>query len=385
MGHPELRRIEGQARGEIFRCVGEILDALGAEALLTAGAPVVVKPNLFTPSPFSTGRTTDPRVVEGICRWLLDKGAAPVIAEGSGNLWSGELIFETTGYRRLADNLGVPLVDLNTDRYATLPLDGGALDAVELAGTLLEASLIIDAPKVKTHIQTGVTLSLKNLMGGLSKEGRVAFHFSDLHRNIAALSRALIGRGTTILSLADGIVSMEGKGPYTGDVKHTNFILGAGDPLTADIALCRMMGFEPRTIAHIREAIELFSFSREALDAIDAWARRQQTFTFREALSLRRSPLWGRWGTWVSHRPLVDLVLYRSGLKAFVRKLTGRPVSVLDGAKCTGCLSCTKLCPMACIAPAGTKVSIDAALCRGCMICVEFCPNGALSTRKKHF
>jgi uncharacterized protein (DUF362 family)/NAD-dependent dihydropyrimidine dehydrogenase PreA subunit len=376
---PAIAHIESPDLQEIFACSGRLVEEIGILKSASKDAPVVIKPNLFTPSPFSTGRTSDPRIVEGICRRLMAEGIEPVIAEGSGNHYSGEYIFEATGYRRLAHSLGIRLIDLNEDSCGLLRLPGGP--DVEYAATLLESPIIINVPKVKTHIQTGVTLALKNLMGGLTKKGRVDFHFTSLHRNIPALAKALIERGKHIFTIADGIISMEGKGPFTGEAKHTGFILGARDPFTADVALCSLMGFDPWSIEHVREAASLFDVEGARISALRQWASGQRNFMFKKARSFRTSRAWARWGTWVSHLPAVDLLLYRLRLKPLVRRLIGREAPVLDHSKCAGCMECGKVCPMHCFAPRKDVVSIDISQCAGCMICVEFCPGGALSMK----
>lgn len=380
MDLPLVTHLPDPDRETVCAAAGRMLEDLGVLDLARPGERVVIKPNLFAPSAFHTGRTSDPRIVEGLCRRLMEAGLTPVIAEGSGNHYSGGYIFQTTGYRHLADSLGVELVDLNVDAFEPLPLAGLDMQ-VEYAKTLLDARLIVNVPKVKTHIQTGVTLSLKNLMGGLSKPSRVAFHFSDLHESIPALSRTLIARGQHVFCVADGIISMEGKGPFTGEPKATGFMLGAADPLTADLGLCHMMGFPPLSIEHVRKGCAMFGVDEAALARMAAWAAGQRTFAFAEARSRKTNRAFSSWGTWMAHLPVVDLVLYRMGVKPLVKGLMGREVATLDEPLCVGCLKCRKVCPMDCFAPSGRIVALDPTRCAGCMICVEFCPEGALSMR----
>ena len=379
---PRVRRLGEQELSAIFECASFMVEDLGILGTLARGDRVVIKPNLFAPASFHTGRTTDPRLVEGICRRLMDDGIIPVLAEGSGAHYSGEYIFETTGYRRLADTLGIELVDLNVDRYERIPLFGRDME-VEFARTLLESRVIINVPKVKTHIQTAVTLAMKNLMGGLSKQGRVDFHFNGIHASIPALTRTLQERGHQVFCIADGIISMEGKGPFTGEARSTGFVLGATHPFMADLGLCHLMGFNPTDISHVREACALFGADETLLSSVREWASTQECFRFKPARSLKTGEFFSRWGTWLIHRRIVDLALYGLGLKPLLKRLLGRDVAVLDPAACVGCLKCQQVCPLQCFSPSQGKVSIDTTHCKGCMICVEFCPEGALSTRRK--
>jgi ferredoxin len=51
----------------------------------------------------------------------------------------------------------------------------------------------------------------------------------------------------------------------------------------------------------------------------------------------------------------------------------------IDGGKCTGCMSCARNCPQACIAGEKKKPHvIDATQCIRCGVCVESCKFGAV-------
>ncbi len=74
-------------------------------------------------------------------------------------------------------------------------------------------------------------------------------------------------------------------------------------------------------------------------------------------------------------------VLSRDSLSA------GGRVAVVDPAKCTGCLTCVRICPFnvpkiqADLAGAGNILGaavIEAAVCQGCGLCVAECPARAI-------
>jgi uncharacterized protein (DUF362 family) len=109
-------------------------------------------------------------------------------------------------------------------------------------------------PKVKTHHWTGVTLSMKNMFGivpgcryGWPKN---VLHWAGIHESILDICATVRPH----FVIADGIVAMEGDGPLNGTPKALNTILLADDPVTADSALAQLLGFNPWSIQHIREA-----------------------------------------------------------------------------------------------------------------------------------
>jgi len=58
-------------------------------------------------------------------------------------------------------------------------------------------------------------------------------------------------------SLVDGIVGMEGMGPMQGDPIDSGVVIGGTDPVSVDMVAARVMGFDWRKLAIIREAYNL--------------------------------------------------------------------------------------------------------------------------------
>lgn len=57
-------------------------------------------------------------------------------------------------------------------------------------------------------------------------------------------------------SVVDGVVGMEGAGPMAGDPIESGLVIGGTDPVAVDMVGARVMGFDWRKIATIREAFE---------------------------------------------------------------------------------------------------------------------------------
>jgi uncharacterized protein (DUF362 family) len=54
----------------------------------------------------------------------------------------------------------------------------------------------------------------------------------------------------------DGFVGMEGRGPVGGRPVQMDLIIAGSDPVATDSTACRIMGFDPREISHVRKAYE---------------------------------------------------------------------------------------------------------------------------------
>jgi uncharacterized protein (DUF362 family) len=201
-----------------------------------------------------------------------------------------------------------------------------------LSETVLNADLIVNLPKLKTHKKTGVTLALKNLVGingdknwlphhcvGSVTEGGDEYpgdalvdgarsRATELARRWLAKGRAgsllrlvrrvenalrgddfiragnWYGNDTTwrmcldlnrcvyfsdadglhldspaplrnVLTVLDGVIAGEGEGPLAPRDLAMGVILAATDPVALDVVAIRLMGFDERRIAKVREAM----------------------------------------------------------------------------------------------------------------------------------
>jgi uncharacterized protein (DUF362 family) len=117
---------------------------------------------------------------------------------------------------------------------------------------LVVESAIISAAKMKTHSETKVTLGMKNQFGLIPEKFKAKYHLRGMHKVITDINKVL----PPTLTVVDGFVAMEGRGPARGNPIKMNTILAGGDPVAVDATASRVMGFDPWTIPHIRMAYE---------------------------------------------------------------------------------------------------------------------------------
>lgn len=143
------------------------------ELNLKGDEKVLLKPNLVNSSPACSGVTTDLGILSSLVK-LLQR-------EGIEEIWIGESSIEDTGQvlRALGvaklENLGARVINFDEEGWVTVesPLRL-ALQRFRIARSAMDCDLIISAAKMKTHCDTGVTLSMKNLLGTISpRTGRL--------------------------------------------------------------------------------------------------------------------------------------------------------------------------------------------------------------------
>lgn len=255
------------------RAVTEAIDLLGGiEAVTDGKTSIMLKPNLVSNARTDT---TDPAVVRALAEMLIASGKEVSIGEGSAaaapgfNVIDGEcyrtrdvellnrmqqFVFDELGYTALADDLGIPLVNLHTGEMVTVDVpDAYVFKTLKLPRPLTEIDLLVSVPRMKTHSLATVTLGLKNVIGlyAGSEYGTVRGYVHDMGAEYADVGIAIeivdMARANKMgLTVIDGLVAMEGDGPSLGQgayLVNTDLIIAGTNPLATDMVAANVMGF----------------------------------------------------------------------------------------------------------------------------------------------
>lgn len=229
-------------RSSLEQAADALAQALDRIAYKPSREAVFIKPNLPDYGPPGMGLFTDPAVVGGLLRYFA--GRPIVIGEGAIVGRSAMEAFKRTGYADLARRYGAQLVDLNDAPRVEVEWEFGKIRLP----TLLQTHEYVNTAKMKTHIQTGVTLSMKNQKGLLTETDKKRFHKIGLDRAIRALAEAVRPN----LTVVDGIVALEGLGPWRFGTPVDMGILVAGvDMMEVDNACLELMGMRHERAPHI--------------------------------------------------------------------------------------------------------------------------------------
>jgi len=246
-----IRKVGGR---DLNALVAEGLDAIGLPARLRPGARVFLKPNIVTDVPgyIRNGANTDTRVIRAVLKYLKPFGVRVQLGEAeTGTELKGRKLayaLETMGVGALVDEFGLEIVNLTHDAQQIVRAPNArVLKGISLAVSSLDADVIIDLPKIKTHKYARLTCGLKNLFGMIPDPRRVRYH-KHLHQVIAELG-AIYGPRTVVL--VDGLRGMEGNGPLFGDPVDLDLLLFSDDLLAADVTAARLIGLDPSAIEHL--------------------------------------------------------------------------------------------------------------------------------------
>ena len=138
-----------------------------------------------------------------------------------------------TGMQEVSEKTGVPLIDLDRGDPAEITIPAGRLvKKIKVPALLKEMDFVISIPVMKTHMHTGVTLSIKNMKGLLWRKEKARFHHlgEDEHRaqDVKTLDVAISEMASVLfphLAIIDGTVGMEGMGPAYGRAKKMGVVI----------------------------------------------------------------------------------------------------------------------------------------------------------------
>jgi len=340
----------------VQQAVEKLLSELGGiREFVRPGQSVLIKPNLLTERAPHEAVTTHPEVVRALIRLLKDAGAHPLVADSPSSAVRLERVWEKTGFRALCDEEDVLLVNLEKAGSRHFEVDGCSFC---IARPVLESDVVINVPKVKSHILTSLTAAVKNMYGAVP-----GYHKTQLHKShprpedFGKLMAAVYRHARPHLSIADGIVGMEGDGPSGGQPRRLGFLAASRDAVALDLAICCILNIAPAAVPYLKHLRE--DTVHDTIDIRGATLQDVAPCAFRapSTLKVRLIP-----------RPLVRL------LDPY---LWIRPTFTRE---CVSCGQCVEACPASALClQEGQRPELNAKACIGCCCCHEVCPARAVT------
>ena len=332
--------------------VHEMLSTTDAPVIDT-GAHVLIKPNFLAPATPEQALTTHPLIVRAVAEFVLEKGAHVQISD-SPAMGSFAKLIKKGGYADALSGLEVTLKPFQE----TVAVDvGDPFGTIDVARDAIEADLIINIAKLKTHAQMLLTLGVKNLFGCIVGLKKPEWHMRtgvDRHmfgRLIVSIHEAVAPAYTIV----DGVLGMQGQGPgKSGTPRELGVIVGGRSAHAVDHVICLKVGLDPDLLETQKNAREMGVYDgcvhiNGDLDILD-------DFQFPELGSLTMGPDY---------------------LGRFMRRFViQQPRS--DNRVCKLCGECWNYCPAQAISYTDRGIYFDTDTCIRCYCCLEVCPHAAI-------
>lgn len=359
----------------------DILDK--AQLDIKPGMNVLIKANLLSKKNPEQCVTTNPEVIKAVCSYVKSKQAIPTIADspaGPFNENALKAIYLSTGMERAALETGAKL-NYDTSFSNVKLSEATTLDKIDVINAVLNAHMIINVAKLKTHVMMTYTGAVKNLYGVIPGLTKASYHMKlQEPQNFANHLIDICEFVKPDFSIIDGVHAMEGDGPNSGEKVEFGFLFGSKDPYSLDLIASKMMGIdkseivilvnaEKRNLINEKKVSVLLDIKEESLE-LDF----HEFKSYIESLNLKPFK-----------KPKVQSVNFLSGKvpkfieKYLVDKSRAKPNFLLD--KCIGCGHCVRNCPAKIIHLENKKAVVDISKCISCFCCHEVCPKHAVEIK----
>jgi len=237
--------------------VAKALETVLDEIKFVPGNKVFIKPNLCGREPIRLGENTSLEVMDALVDWLRTRGSYIMIGHGSllgshDHKFDFDDVIRSSGFIKYKNKEGIELINLDNEEREEVKIEELSFHLpLKLLGKKIDT--YINLAKVKTHMETTVSFSLKNQMGFPAPDDRVSMHRTDLEDTIAKL--ACYCRPD--ISILEGYPAMENNGPHHGTTKDLNMMAASTDMVKIDSAMAWLLGYNPDNIKHLVKAREL--------------------------------------------------------------------------------------------------------------------------------
>jgi uncharacterized protein (DUF362 family)/NAD-dependent dihydropyrimidine dehydrogenase PreA subunit len=340
-----------------------VLEQLGGmKRFVKAGDLVLIKPNLV--APFSAA-TTDFKIIASVVQEIKQCKAIPILGESAGFEFDTEKTFQFLGIHHFAQDQGIKLLNLDNEKFITIPVTHRLLGKMEISKIALEADVIVNLPKLKNHSLTGVTIGMKNLIGFLSRNSRRRIHAFGLERGIIELNKII----QPALTIVDALSTLSR--PVYGKKRELGAIIGGDDVVAVDRFCCQLLGIDWQKVGHLRSTIsyeiEVIGDKVEPVTTINfkfpKWLR-LSSFKIMYLVDMVYTKLF-------PGQSLVPIIHFWLGMRPYI-----------DSCRCNSCGECVSSCMMKAIDLTNKRIISERCMHLRCFKCIKACIRGAIKIKK---
>lgn len=345
--------------------IEQLLEPLGGiQKFVKPGQKVLLKPNLLAGKPPEKAVTTHPEIVRAVIELVQSAGGNVSVGDSPG-IGSPESVARKSGIYEVIEATGACFARF--EESVKIRPRAGTFHELEVARDILDADVIINLPKLKTHQMIGLTCAVKNMFGavvGLRKP-RLHLQAGTDKSFFALMLLELCEQLAPTLNIVDAVVGMEGEGPGSGDPVQIGALLAGSNAQAVDTVATELVRMLPRQVWTQQKAIDT-----------------GRPFTQLDQLELLGTPL--KQLQIDNFRP-AKMTDVNFGLKGFLKNylkhsITARPV--VEKKRCKLCNDCVNHCPPEAMQIKKQRLLIDYDKCIRCFCCQELCPHAALRTEQ---
>ena len=203
---------------------------------------VFIKPNVIMGSTARESITTEPKFIGSLIILLKERGVQKIIVGDSpASYMKSHHVFQETGMAKEVQSAGGEFVNIDdpSERVEVKTPNSDMIETISLPRKAMEAEYIINFAKLKTHRIAGMTCCVKNWVGFIPQDVRLAYHQTRLPKLVSEVHRLL----PESLCFADAVIVGEGDGPDLSAPRFLGVLLSSNDPVALDSIAAELLHF----------------------------------------------------------------------------------------------------------------------------------------------
>lgn len=341
--------------------ISEIFENHKFNSLIRPGMIVCVKPNLLAKNKPSEAVTTHPLLVKAVCKKVVELGAKCIVADSPAGAYTKVALTNLYKYNELniVEEVGAQL-NYDVD-YTMCNIEGEKIKNIEIINPILQADLVINMAKIKTHSMMNLTASTKNLFGIIPGTRKAEIHsrfekYEDFANAMIDISKYI----TKQIIIVDGILALEGNGPSAGDPKHLGIIMAGDNQFEIDYSIMKIIGMKLEDAYIVNESIKRKLLDVNNIDVIGENIESVKCLDFK----------------------FPDTIAKKTAFKMHNLTKYIKPYPVFNKKKCKLCKICIERCPRDAIEIKNGRVRLKSKqACIRCFCCHEHCPYKAVDIK----
>ncbi|MFW6180092.1 MAG: DUF362 domain-containing protein, partial [Desulfohalobiaceae bacterium] len=225
----------------------EILEAFPRD---WQGRLVLLKPNMLAAHAPEKAVTTHPLLLKCLLQALQRRGAEVIVGDnpGVGGYGRSRQAAIKTGLLEAAEECFVQL----GRNPVSVQCPSRYFQDVSVSREVLQADVVVNLPKLKTHSLTVFTGAVKNTFGYVVGADKLRIHAAcPSPKQFAEALLDIYQLRPPELNIMDGIHAMQGNGPSNGRVVRLGRILAAENAVSLDCAVIYMLGRKVKEVPHL--------------------------------------------------------------------------------------------------------------------------------------
>jgi uncharacterized protein (DUF362 family) len=215
------------------------------------GQTILIKPNMVGPSTPELGHTTHPDLVRAVVLSCLDRGAKVIVGDNPGGMnRNSRNVAHITGILEASEGCFRPISERVVEKIGI-----ETKFRFVISKAVLEADIVINLPKFKTHLLMMATGAIKNVYGYVAGACKAKLHLDAPDPSVfSKVICDIFQMRPPDMNIMDALTVIEGNGPcHGGRMRTVEKLLASTDALALDCVMAKMMGADPERLPLIQE------------------------------------------------------------------------------------------------------------------------------------